>query len=962
MKKTVKFLLLAMILVIFLNCILAGPINDSLHLNIQTTSSGSVTTGTFNFAFNISNSSNCAVKNIVYSNSTTLTTDSRGIISYYLDNINLDFSDQYWLCYYRDGVLVDTSRIVRSAYSFRAKNTTLSGVEVDSDLDLSNYNFTTRGGWTSGGVSILGGNIYAQRGYFYNITSLNISKQNLTVIDDFIVYGNTELKKNFTVDTNTLFVNSNKNRIGIGTLTPSQAFEVNGYILSDNFNTTGYNVFAGINSGNLNTANYVTAIGRNAGESNTGTGLTAVGYLAGYDNKGIHVSVVGYDAGINNEGDYLSALGDYAGNSNTGDYVVGVGYNAGLDNDGDYSIGIGYQALTGNNANNVIAIGYQAGIANLFANQFIVRQANVNAMPLIQGDFLSGNVGIGTSTPNNKLEVVGNMTVSKNFSVDSGTLFVNSNTNKVGIGTATPSQALEVNGTTSFLGDLLQSTGLSLFYDIFHTGRREVQAGNSGLGQGVPAKNKWSNSTSDIEYFDYSAYGNYKFSGGVFDGESIWLSPSYSDYVAKVNPASGSTINYAHGNGDYAFFGACYDGEKVWFAPFNSDNFMYILNNGTMVNITNNYGNAAFSGCVFTGREIVFIPEESDKIVAINPLDNSVRNVSNVDISATYAAIAFNGGFWDGTYVWMSPYNSAYIVRVNVTSGELTNYDHPAGPAAYVGALFDGVYGWFLPANNVNFLRLNPATGEMTEFPTGEAGGESFIGGCFDGINIWMAAEYADHILKFDVHSGDVNRYAHGKGNEAFRGCIFDGQHVWFVPFSSDSLGRIRPPEFGRDSLFTSGNLNVGGNVTIGGQLGITGASRISVSQGSAQTIPDGAITILEFETEDYDNLGEWNGTAFNAKESGYYFITGFISTENVDWTNSHTIRLWIYKNGVQNSLIGFNRFFTLTTKTSIGGGSRTIYLDTGDYVDLRVSHNRGANTDTSGSVVENYLDIHRLS
>src|SRR3972149_10389180 len=116
--------------IIFLLCIFtlvglvsATDVYDALHLNVQVTySNGTIRTGTFNFVFNISNSSNCAVANIAYSNSTTQTTDSRGIVSYYLEGINLDYSMQYWLCYYRDGVLIDTSKFARVPYAFKAKN------------------------------------------------------------------------------------------------------------------------------------------------------------------------------------------------------------------------------------------------------------------------------------------------------------------------------------------------------------------------------------------------------------------------------------------------------------------------------------------------------------------------------------------------------------------------------------------------------------------------------------------------------------------------------------------------------------------------------------------------------------------------------------------------------------------------------------------------------------------------
>ena len=49
---------------------------------------------------------------------------------------------------------------------------------------------------------------------------------------------------------------------------------------------------------------------------------------------------------------------------------------------------------------------------------------------------LAGKVGIGTSAPTEKLEVVGNAKVSANLIVDTNTLVVDAANNRVGIGTS----------------------------------------------------------------------------------------------------------------------------------------------------------------------------------------------------------------------------------------------------------------------------------------------------------------------------------------------------------------------------------------------------------------------------------------------------------------------------------------------------------------------------------------------
>ena len=58
----------------------------------------------------------------------------------------------------------------------------------------------------------------------------------------------------------------------------------------------------------------------------------------------------------------------------------------------------------------------------------------------------SGNVGIGTDSPTSNLHVVGDVAISSNLAVDTNTLFVDSVGNKVGIGTDAPGSALDVRG------------------------------------------------------------------------------------------------------------------------------------------------------------------------------------------------------------------------------------------------------------------------------------------------------------------------------------------------------------------------------------------------------------------------------------------------------------------------------------------------------------------------------------
>jgi hypothetical protein len=202
-------------------------------------------------------------------------------------------------------------------------------------------------------------------------------------------------------------------------------------------------------AGRENSGDYQTALGYYAGYLNSGASQTALGYIAGRENSGASQTALGHTAGYLNSGDYQTALGHTAGRENSGDYQTALGYYAGRENTGDQVTGIGYEATYLNTADDVVAIGYQAGKSNTVANQFIVKQANINAIPLIQGDFSTGKVGIGTTTPTEKLEIDGN-------------LFLNGDNDKIYLG-AGKDASITYDGTNMIFNTSAVGSGLAYF-------------------------------------------------------------------------------------------------------------------------------------------------------------------------------------------------------------------------------------------------------------------------------------------------------------------------------------------------------------------------------------------------------------------------------------------------------------------------------------------------------------------
>ena len=121
---------------------------------------------------------------------------------------------------------------------------------------------------------------------------------------------------------------------------------------------------------------------------------------------------------------------------NNGTQINGSTYNATYNNYAN-NVSLNYSKLTYDNWNTAWLSTYNA--------TYVAINTTANIQGLLNGTSMNfANVGIGTASPDMKLDVIGHTNLSGNLYAGNSTLFVNASSGNVGIGTTSPLHNLQI--------------------------------------------------------------------------------------------------------------------------------------------------------------------------------------------------------------------------------------------------------------------------------------------------------------------------------------------------------------------------------------------------------------------------------------------------------------------------------------------------------------------------------------
>jgi hypothetical protein len=129
------------------------------------------------------------------------------------------------------------------------------------------------------------------------------------------------------------------------------------------------------------------------------------------------------------------------------------------------------------------------------------------------------------------------------------------------------------------------------------------------------------------------------------------------------------------------------------------------------------------------------------------------------------------------------------------------------------------------------------------------------------------------------------------------------------------------------------------------------------------QPIPNNADTIIDFDDKIEDSHGAvttGSSWKFTAQDSRLYTLKVEITSNATGWTEQEQYTLYLYKNGSFLEVLRAIEYPATPSAASLQsiGGSTTLRLNKGDYIDVRLYQNTGASINLFGTATYNNITI----
>lgn len=275
-------------------------------------------------------------------------------------------------------------------------------------------------------------------------------------------------------------------------------------------------------------------------------------------------------------------------------------------------------------------------------------------------------------------------------------------------------------------------------------------------------------------YHDHGATGTFDTGvaphGVAFDGTHVWVANHNDRSVSRIDPATGTRVDYLIGGGPY---GVAFDGTYIWVAN-NWDDTVSRIDPATGASVEFDTGGEPY-GVAFDGTHIWVTNWWTPSVSKMNPTTGA-----RTDYPMTNSPY---GVAYDGSHIWVAYSNK--VSKIDPATGT-SAATIPVGGGAD-GVAFDGTHIWVTNRGSDSVSKISPATNTViATLPVGN----SPEGVAFDGTHVWVANAGAGDVSKINPTTNAVVDLQVGTNP---RGVAFDGTNIWVTNYDDDTVSKINP-------------------------------------------------------------------------------------------------------------------------------------------------------------------------